>query len=65
MIYLAESRIKTYEANNRKDIDTLIINPDYIDISKQIENSVLRKLKDNQMILKYESKGCFIRFLIQ
>lgn len=52
-------QIKTYEANNRKDIDTLIINPDYIDISKQIENSVLRKLKDKQMILKYESKGCF------
>ena len=28
------NQIKTYEAKNRKNIDTLSINPDYIDISK-------------------------------
>ncbi|WP_379965582.1 hypothetical protein [Epilithonimonas sp. UC225_85] len=52
-------QIKIYVAKNRKEVDTLIINPDYIDTSKQIENSIIKKLKDNQIIFNFESKGCF------
>lgn len=53
------TQIKIYEAKNRNEIDTLIIHPDYIDISKQIGNSIIKKLKDNQIIFNFESKGCF------
>ncbi|WP_426475886.1 hypothetical protein [Chryseobacterium balustinum] len=53
------TQIKKYKAENFDKVDTLRISPDHIDITKVKNNSIIRKLNNNQITIKYRSQGCF------
>lgn len=44
---------------NKKDTDTITIFPDRFNYEKYLNKSIIKNLKNNSVVIKYNSQGCF------